>query len=179
MTIEEVMKEMRGHLNERGALQDNLVLTATWRHLVDPDMPCDMFKRRVRAQPGGKQLWDEYTKTVRERREAFRAALRQAVVERRPVYTVAELWGVKISSEYLRECNIKPWGHTLDVEWLRQLGHPGMTIRGLAKATGYNPMTLYQWIQKGKLKEVYRLVREPLSIGIGFKWVIAEVLRAK
>ena len=23
MTIEEVMKEMRGHLNERGALQDN------------------------------------------------------------------------------------------------------------------------------------------------------------
>jgi hypothetical protein len=177
MTIEEVVKEMRGHLNERQKLEDHLVLTNTWRHLFDADMPCDMFKRRVRAQPGGKELWAEYTQTVRDRREAFKDALRVAVAEKRSVYAVAELWGVKIATERLRQWKIVPWGYTFDVEHLRARGRPGMTIRQLAVATGVSTWCVYNWKRKGKLKDVYRFIRRPAPIGMGFEYVVAEVLR--
>ena len=176
MTIPEVMEEMRKHLDERTEVEDNLVLTSTWRHLVDPEMSCDMFKNRVRAQPGGTKLWAEYTQTVRQRREAFKAALRQAAAEKRSVYAVARLWGVKIDTDYLRMANIVPWGHTFDVEGLRQQVRPGMSISELAKKTGYCAATFYEWVRNGKLESVCKVIRQPLPIGIGFKWVVSEVV---
>jgi CRP-like cAMP-binding protein len=176
MTPEQVIEEMRKHLAERKGPEDHLVLTSTWRHLLDPDMPCDMFKRRVRAQPGGKELWADYTRTVKKRRQQFEAALRAAASEKRSVYAVAELWGIQVATDRLRGWGIKPWGRAIDFERLRAKAEVGMTIKQLAQALGVTQRTVGDWMRDGKLETVVKFGQQALKCH--WRWVVTEVVRA-
>jgi hypothetical protein len=176
MTIAEVMKEMRKHLEERQTAQDHLVLTSTWRHLVDPDMPIDTFKRRVLAQPGGEELWAVYTRTVKERRQQFVGALRAAASQRRSVYAVARLWAVDLGSNRLRRWGIKPQSRSIDLERFRARAKVGMTLKQLGQAVGVTDQTLGHWLRDGKLAEVVTFGKEPVLCN--WRWVVIDVVRS-
>jgi hypothetical protein len=175
MTIAEVMKEMRKHLEERKAPEEHLVLTATWRQLVDSDMRADTFERRVRAQPGGKELWAVYTQTVKERRQQFVAALRVAASERRSVYAVAKLWGMHMGGNRLPKLGIKPQSRAIDFERLQARAKVGMTLKQLGQALGVTDQTLGHWLRHGKLAGVVKFGRQPVLCH--WRWVVTEVVQ--
>jgi hypothetical protein len=175
MAIDQVIWEMRMHLAERKKPEDHLVLTSTWRHLIDPNMPCDMFKRRVWAHPGGKELWAVYTRTVKKRRQQFEAALRAAASEKRSVYAVAELWGIQVATDRLRNWGIKPWGRAIDFERLQAQAEVGMTLKQLAQALGVTQRTVGDWMRDGKLETVVKFGQQPLKCR--WRWVVTEVVR--
>jgi hypothetical protein len=177
MTIAEVVHEMRNHLKERTAPQDELIPAGHWRELLRGDWSFDRFKLAVQKQPDGRELWKEYIATRVQRLELYKQALRLASAEGRSVWQEAKLWGRQIETTSLRAWGIWPNRKRVDGRRLHQAAKRNMSIREWATAGGCNVSNIYTWMRRGKLASMVVLGMRERDVGFGTEYYIKKVVR--
>lgn len=177
MTIEEVVFEMRVHLAERKAPEDELVPAGNWRELLPGEWSYDRFKRAVQKQPGGATLWQVYLKARKNRLELYKQALRRASEEGRSIYAEGARWGRRLETASLRRWGVKANRPKVDLERLRATAKRGMTLRQWADASGYALQNLYNNLRRGKLEGMVVLRPREREKNLGWEYVIKQVLR--
>ena len=177
MTIEEVVWEMRKHLDERQRPEDELVPAAHWAELLDEPVSRDTFKRRVQKQPGGGDLWAAYVATRKVRLEAMKQALRAASVEGRSVYAEGARWGRQLEQGSLRRWGVQANRAKVNLARLWAVAKRGMTLREWADAAGCRLHNIYTNLQRGKLERMVVLRPRQRPNDLGWQYVIKQVLR--
>ena len=163
-TTEEVMQEMRSHLDARTGPEDWLTPLSLW---AEP-MGCswDSACARIGRLPGGPQLLTEYrtARTVRE--AAYYAALRAASAKRTSLKAVATAFSKSaVSSELIKRLKLKGCRNRLSQDRLRAKAKPGMTLPELAAACGYTCGAIKSWAERGKHKDILTISKRSTPRG--------------
>ncbi len=173
MTNEEVVAELVAHLAGRTSPADWLTPLANFYAMMDDaDRAYSSLKKRLVMTPGGWEALKSHEVARREQQAAYKAELAAASAAGLPLAPVAYRYGrttgaVYIAAEKLGLPSSRP---TIEAERLLAAAKPSMTITELAKAAGYKPDSVRNWVRRGQLDELFVLRKGDDNV-----WRIAKV----
>ncbi len=176
MTREEVVAEVMAHLAGRTSPSDWLAPLANFYAMLSkPDRHYSTMRDALLHARGGPEAIAAHSAARRDRQAAYEAELAAASAAGRPLAAIAHAYGRHSSSAYVmaEKLGLKASRRYIDRSRLVEAAKPGMTITELAKAAGYNPGSLRNWVKYGHLEQLFVLRKAKGNV-----FRIAKVRRA-